>query len=265
MTTKTAGCGWRAAGTTLTLVAVVLAWSPAARAVSVPVLSVSVNGGAEVSFENDQVCEGTKAVTCLGTGSAGDLLISSFELRADPDPYVSGAFNFYNSSTETISVVATVLFSMSGTFASPEIGLGTGIVNNVFGGGILNLVVEGLVDPPGSPAAYLDEISPGVPFSFCEDLGADPSCQDTVASLSLTQPAGPGDVLSAIALRLSFDLSADTTATIGFDPSGDYDGAAYFSLTPQAAVPVPAAVWLLGGALAGLAGLRRRPQSQRRM
>lgn len=254
------GTGRMAGAAAAALLAMTLGWAPGAWAVSVPVLSVSVNGDPEVSFENDQVCEGTKAVTCLGTGSAGDLIISSFELRADPDPYVSGSFNFYNASASTISVVATVLFNMSGSFSSTDIAVSTGLVNNVFGGGILNLVVEGLIDPPGAPAAYLNEISPGVPFSVCDDLGADPGCQNSVVGLSLNQGGGAVDVLTAIALRLSFDLSADTTATIGFDPSGPYDSAAYFSITPQAAIPVPGALWLFAGALAGLAGLRRRYQ-----
>jgi len=256
-----AGSGRQAVGAAGALLALVLAWSPGAWAVAVPVLSVSVNGDPEVSFENDQVCEGTKAVTCLGTGAAGDLIISSFELRADPDPYVTGSFNFYNASASTISVVATVVFNMSGAFADVDVGLDTGLVNNVFGGGILNLVVEGFIDPPGSALVFLDEISPGVPFSVCDDLGADPGCQNSVVGLSLNQSGGNVNILTAIALRLSFDLTADTTATIGFDPSGPYDSAAFFSLTPQAAIPLPAAAWLFGGALAGLAGLRRRSRS----
>lgn len=243
----------RTAALAVTLLATGWAWSPEAAAV--PVLSVAVNGDPEVSFENDQVCEGAKAVTCLGTGSAGDLIISSFELRADPDPYVTGSFNFYNSSASTISVVATVLFNMSGSFAATDIAVGTGLVNNVFGGGLLNLVVEGFVDPPGT--ALLD-LGLGTPIAVCDDLGVDPECQAGPYGESLTGPGGTVNVLTAIALRLSFDLSADTTATIGFDPSEPFDSAAYFSITPQSAVPLPGAAWLLAGALGGLAGLRRR-------
>lgn len=241
-----------------TLAAVAIAWSQAASAVAVPVLYVSVDGGGEVSFENDQACDGTKAVICLGTGAVGDLLISSFTLTADPDPYVTAAMNVYNASvSDTISVVATVLFPLVGSFSAPDVGLGTGLINNVFGGGIFNLIVEGLVDPPSTPLAFIDEVAPGVPMTVCEDMGFDPACQ-AVVGVSLSQ-AGPGtlDVLSYIGLRLSFDLTPDTVATIGLDPEFDFDGAAYFSLTPQV-IPLPAAAWLMLSGLGALLALRRR-------
>ncbi|MBN8280510.1 MAG: VPLPA-CTERM sorting domain-containing protein [Gammaproteobacteria bacterium] len=235
-----------------------LAWSGSALAVNVPVLSVSVNGAPEVSLEDYQVCDGTKAVTCLGFGGVDNLLISSFELRADPDPYVSAAMNLYNGSASTMSVVATILFPMTGTFASPDISIGTGIVNNVFGGGILNLQVEGFIDDLGAPVIGITELEPGVPFSFCADLGVDPDCQDSVLGQEAGQSGPPSlAVLSYIGLRLSFDLTADTSATIGLDPGQPYDGAAYLEITPSV-VPVPAAAWLFLSGVGVLAGIRRR-------
>lgn len=259
MLNRTVTQGTRARVAATALAALAMAWSQAASAVAVPVLYVSVNGDPEVSFENDQACDGTKAVVCLGTGAVGDLLISSFELTADPDPYVTAAMNVYNGSvSDTLSVVATVLFPMTGSFSAPDIALGSGLVNNVFGGGIFNIVVEALVDPPSSPLLLLDQVPPGVPFTVCEDNGFDPDCQDVVGvSVSQGWP-GTLDILSAIGLRISFDLSPDTVATIGLVPEEQFGGAAFFAITPQAVVPVPAAAWLLFSGLGALAALRRR-------
>ena len=243
--------------------ALVALWGQAASALDLPVFFVAVNGGPSVSFEDSTVCDGEKAVICYGVGSEGDLLIGSFELRADPDPYVAGSFNFYNASTtDTLSVVATVLFPLVGTVTTPTVSAGTGIVNNVFGGGILNLDLRGFVDSAGSPLVTINSLPgfPGTPFSICDDPGADPDCQAAIFSSSSGYNS-PGDVssLNLIGLQLSFDLSPDTTASIGFDPDSPFGGGAYFSLAP-AVVPVPAAVWLFGSALALVAPLRRRTQ-----
>jgi len=223
-----------------------------------PVLSVAVDGGTPVSFELDQFCDGGKPVTCFGFGGTGDLFMSSFELSADPDPFVAGSIDFYNASlTDTISVDATILFPMSAGYAAAKLSLGTGIVTSVLGGGILDISIAAFIDDPLSPVMAIDELSPGVPFSVCDDLLADAGCQDSVLGLTAgPMLLGSVDILSAIGVQLSFDLTPDTSATIGLDPFEPMGGGAFFSITPVA-VPVPPALALFASAL-GLAGALRR-------
>jgi hypothetical protein len=55
--------------------------------------------------------------SCVGSGSEGDLVVSYlYELSADPGAWVAGSFLFYNASaTETLSVLATVVFPTTGS------------------------------------------------------------------------------------------------------------------------------------------------------
>ncbi len=220
-------------------------WLGSSAAFAAPILSVAVNGGSSVSFEDFTVCEGTGTINCVGSGSEGDLVISYFELSADPGAYVAGSFNFYNaSSTETLSVLATVLFPMSGTFATSSIAVGTGIASPV--GGNLNMTVNGLVDAPSAPlisaagCAVLADALGG-----CGASGAGP------ASLA---------ILTNIGFSLAFDLAPDMQASIGFDPESAYGSGSFFAIT-QATVPVPAAAWLFLSGLAVLLPARRRLNS----
>jgi len=111
--------------------------------------------------------------------------------------------------------------------------------------------------------AFIDGASvlslvPGSPFSVCDDLGADVSCQDTLTSLTSSPLAlGSVDILTSIALQLSFDLTPDTSATIGLDVGEAFGGGAFFEITPTP-VPVPPAMILFGSALGLMGWMRRR-------
>jgi hypothetical protein len=235
-----------------------LLWACAPAAFAVPVLYVAVNAGPTVSFETETVCSGAAPVTCVGAGSEGDLVISSFELTADPGAYLAGSFNFYNASTtDTLSVLATVLFPLSGSFATPTVAGGTGLVNNVFGGGILNIEYNGYADFPSSALISITQLAGPAPFSVCDDPGADPGCQASVFSLSDSYGSPTLNVLSNIGFTLAFDLSPDTTATIGFDGGEALNGGTSLSFTPVSVVPVPAAAWLFLSALGATLTMRR--------
>lgn len=217
-------------------------WLCAAAAIAAPVFSVSVNGDPAVSFEDLTVCDGISSFSCVGSGSEGDLVVSYFELGADPAASVSGSFSFYNASgTETLSVLATVMFPMTGSFATPTIAVGTGLASPV--GGDLDMTVSGLVDYPSAPL---------IANAGCVVLDL-----DAAGCSASTGLPGTLNVLANIGFSLAFDLAPDTNLSIGFDPESEFGASTYFSISP-AVVPVPAAGWLLFGALAATLPMRRK-------
>jgi hypothetical protein len=206
-----------------------------------PVLSISVNGSPEVSFEDLTVCdEDGGSFSCVGSGSEGDLVLDLFELSADPGAYLAGSFSFYNASaTETLSVLATVIFPMTGGFATPTVAVGTGFASP--SGGDVDLTVNGFVDHPS--AALITEAG-------CTVLsGEGGGCNTSTSSASFS-------VLANIGFSLAFDLAPDASLSIGFDPEASYGAGTYLAISPVL-VPMPGAVWLFGSAL-GLLGWARR-------
>lgn len=217
-------------------------WLVASPVVAAPVLSIAVNGGSDVSFEDLTVCdEDAGAFFCVGSGSEGDLLVDLFELSADPGAYLAGSFSFYNASaTETISVLATVVFPVTGSFATPTLSIGTGLASP--GGGDVDLTVSGFVDYPS--AALITEAG-------CTVLSYDTgSCSSSTGSASL-------NVLANIGFSLAFDLAPDSALSIGFDSEASYGGGTFFAIEPVV-VPVPAAAWLFLSGVAILLPAHRK-------
>lgn len=213
-----------------------------AAALAVPVFSVSINGDPAVSFEDFTVCDGITSFECVGSASEGDLLVSFFELSADPGAYVAGSFSFFNASaTETLSVLATVLFPMTGSFAMPTVATGTGTASPI--GADVEFTVSGLVDAPSAP--------------LISSAGCLVAEFDTSGCSASTGVPGTLNVLTNIGFSLAFDLAPDTDLSIGFDPESAFGAGAFFSMTPVV-VPVPAAGWLLFGALAATLPMRRK-------
>lgn len=205
-----------------------------------PVFSVSVNGAPAVSFEELTVCDGIISFSCVGSGSEGDLVVSYFELSADPAAWVAGSFLFYNASaTETLSVLATVLFPTTGAFATSTIAAGTGLASPA--GGDLSMTVNGFVDYPSAASISVGCMVADFDTAGCVDSSGTP---------------GSLNVLANIGFSLAFDIAPDMQVSIGFDPESEFGAGTYFSIS-SAVVPVPAAVWLFGSAL-GLLGWTRR-------
>jgi hypothetical protein len=217
-------------------------WLCGVAAVAAPVLSVSVNGDPAASFEDLTFCDGITSFSCVGSGSEGNLVVSYFELGADPGAYVSGSFSFYNASeTETLSVLATVLLPMTGSFATPTIAVGTGLASPL--GSDINMTVSGVVDYPSAP--------------LISEAGCVVADFDTASCSASAGVAGTLNVLANLGFSLAFDLAPDTNLSIGFDPESEFGAGTYFSISPVV-VPIPAAGWLLFGALAATLPMRRK-------
>lgn len=214
----------------------------AATAISAPVFSVSVNGDPAVSFEELTICDGISSFSCVGSGSEGDLVVSYFELSADPAAWVAGSFLFYNASaTETLSVLATVLFPTTGAFTTPTIAVGTGLASPA--GGDLSMTVNGLVDYPSVAS-----------ISAADCMVAD---FDTAGCGNSNGIPGTLNVLANIGFSLAFDLAPDMQVSIGFDPESEFGAGTYFAVSPVV-VPVPAAAWLFLSAIAAVIPARRK-------
>jgi len=101
-------------------------------------------------------------------------------------------------------------------------------------------------------------------FTACEDV-ADPGEVVLNAVCGLTNLGIWGD-LPAIDGEAVGTVSGSVTAAGGFNVAqiyspklgGDMWSTSDYSLTPTSAVPVPAAAWLFGSALVGLAGVGRK-------
>ena len=184
---------------------------------------------------------GSDSVTMMVDGTAMPVWDYSWNLTADPDPFIAGNFTVTNTSSMMQTFDLTFTLPVSPSFTN---GYMTGSLGGTYtdadgsGAATLNLNAwEGLID--GS--VQMDGL-----FSFagpCLGIG----CSVTIAPVTQGPDYYLGDVNSTIGIHMNFDLSAGDSVT--FDT--------LFDVTP---IPVPAAVWLFGSGLIALAGFVRRRQ-----
>jgi len=182
------------------------------------------------------------------TGTAGNSMWDyGWDLVVDPDPVISGSLTFTNTTamTQSYSVLLTLStpassqnHTMTGTVFA-----GTGVSDSTTDSDssaqLSNIAITGLIDGSNAMNIFAGGLSCGIP------IGSD-GCSASLSADSINGPAlWTAGITSSIGIRLNFDLSAGDTATL----------ITAFDVQP---VPLPAALWLFGSGLLGLAGLARR-------
>ena len=181
---------------------------------------------------------GTDSVTMMVDGTQTELWDYSWNLTADPDPFIAGSFTVTNTSSMDQTFDITFGLPVSPVFTN---GYMTGSLSGSYfdadnsGSATLSLNTwEGLIGSSSEMSL----------FSFagpCFGTG----CSVDIGEVTQGPTLYTGDVDSTIGIHMNFGLSAGDSVT--FNTS--------FEITP---VPVPAAVWLFSSGLLGLLGVARR-------
>ncbi len=232
----------------LTLAALMALGADGALAAHVPLgMAVWIDGSwQDVSYDSTETPLSGSAVNLAG--SAGNAMWDyAWDLTVDPDPVISGTLTFTNTTATTQN------YSVLLTLATPASGLDHQMTGTVFAGTgvsdstsddddsaqLSNLAITGLIDGSDVMNIFAGGLSCGIP------IGSN-GCSASLGADSVNGPAlWTGGIGASIGIRLDFDLSAGDTASL----------ITAFDVQP---VPVPAAIWLFGSGLLGLAGLARR-------
>lgn len=226
-----------------TAIAAVWLWAAAASAATVDVtLEAAVAGSPDSSvnvtlFQVDNALPGvTTAGGSVALDGAGFL---EWTVSADPDPFIRAMFTVTNNTADTRTV--DLLFGLPTTVAGPVLKRGSLAANFADAGGDGSAALEildwkGLID--GTTVMTL------LSGSFACSGG--PGCTGSLFPVSDGPLPDAASVNDAIGINVVFSLTAGDTAT--FDT--------LFEVVPVP-VPLPAAVWLLGSGLIGLAGMLR--------
>ncbi len=157
-----------------------------------------------------------------------------------------GALNSNQESTHPL-VLPSPYFGGGGLFAT---------LDDVSGAYVLDVLFTGLTGPVTGAHIHLG--APGVAGPVVVDLGAPGTAVPGFLSLHFAA------ILSALEIDTLTGSGTDVVGAVtpvyvnihtAANPAGEIRGQLFVSASP---VPVPAAVWMMGSALAGLLTIRRR-------
>lgn len=255
--------------------------------VSSVVFATSITHGAYVFVESGGYSRGNPHVNnyyAYGMGGVGETLVDQRggsrtqayasllpsggmpELKVyASDRYTSDAFTFaqgfqrykYQGENE---VTLTVNGSFHTTLSNLETGHFTGAVGLWSVSAAEDFLTYTFGD--GSESLYANEYVSGTGSSYAEaDIESGDGEYNLSATASLNLVNGDEFYLygSLTAFTIDGDIDALNTGTFAFDFAGaGIDSSDLITVGDVAAVPVPAAVWLMGSAMLGLFGFKRK-------
>lgn len=204
---------------------------------------LSVNGNVDLIPQAGGTNDGKNDFSFSGTGGTAQYAID-WSLNVNPDPFVNGSFSITNLSSSAQDFTVTLNLPVTPSF-SP---------------GIMSGSIDATIfDKSGDGSASLQPTSSNsnIYFGTIDGLNAlslfgmgltcngapSPGCSINSSDAQSSIPVS--GVNTKIGTKLIFNLSAGDQVTF----------LTHFEVLP---VPVPAAAWLMGSALVGLAGVRRK-------
>jgi len=181
----------------------------------------------------------TDVTTMMGSFDMAGVWNYSWRVMADPDPFIDAVFSVKNMSLSTQTFTINFGLGVSPVFTNGNMsGDLTAGFEDTSGDGSVTFSVD----------SWFGQINGADVMPLSTAAFAPVICSGTGCTGSFSTADGPlpyTGTVNDIGLALSFTLSAGDTAS--FDTR--------FEVAP---VPVPAAVWLFGSGLLGLAGVARR-------
>jgi len=173
------------------------------------------------------------------------LTVSNWSMTLDSDPFVTNNFTITNTTTSTQTYTMTATVGVSPAIASGLMRGSVGLTltdNNGDGATLTNAtgasIYKALIDGNSARTLWNN------PFSFSV-LAVDGTGTTNTKFGFPTREAAPESVDTAIGITISFKLSPQ-------------DSVAFTSNFDVVPVPLPAAAWLFGSGLLGLAAAARR-------
>lgn len=178
-------------------------------------------------------------------GVNGNQAVWAFEwnILVNPDPLISAMFAITNNTASTQHFDILFTLPVGSPFGPPAVksgSLAAGFqdLNNSGSVTLSNIDWDGRIDGSDAMSLFSGDFS-------CGGAG----CSGNIFPVS-NGPLPSSGVNSSIGIHLAFDLTAGDKATFN----------TFFEVEPVV-VPIPAAVWLFGSGLLGLAALARRRRS----